>query len=541
MKKSFVTKLVSCALAVTMLAGCGSSTGSAATTTGGSAAAKDTSDSGKKESITCMIWDRGDAASGTTVEDNPLATWIKEQVLKECNVEVNFVSVPRSGSDDKLNTMMTGGNAPDIIFTYSQALFGNYTSQGGVADLTDSLAKYGQNITANIGNIQYMGQYDGKQYAIMKRRGFQSPRHITYVRKDWCDALGMAVPTTKDELIKYLYAVKEKNPGNVANVVPWAMGGTTDTEKFYLNFIGSYVPELSDKDAYVYSENFIAFADGALDGLREMNKLYNDGIISQDFAVDTTNDQYKQDVSSGNAGFVLDDATNIFDYIPTLQSSVKGAEFVPTNCLTLPDGSYRNPTEPLFGMYIMVPATSKKKTDAVVKYLNWLADPTNAENVEFTPDHKKTSDGAPIGLTEEEKKAKGYPGTPADYNIVNQHFSFVDQKEGQVSSWTSAYSWETKEWFSNLYDVSTTAQYLYPTTPKVLDSETQYKSNLESMCISYVYNLISCKTADFDSVQKSEYQKLVDAGLEKIIQERQAYFDTGAVTSVAASSASTSN
>lgn len=539
MKKSFITKLVSCALVTTMLAGCGSSAGTAAsskTTSGGT----DTAASGDAESITCMIWDRSDAASGTTMEDNPLANWIKEQVLKDCNVNVSYVSVPRSGSDDKLNTMMTGGNAPDVIFTYSQALFGNYTSQGGVADLTDSLAKYGQNITDNIGNIQYMGQYDGKQYAIMKRRGFQIPRHITYVRKDWCDALGMEVPTTKDELIKYLYTVKEKNPGNVANVVPWAMGGTTDTEKFYLNFIGSYVPELSDKDAYVYSENFIVFADGAMDGLKEMNKMYNDGIISQDFAVDTTNDQYKQDVTSGNAGFILDDSTNIFDYIPTLQSTVKGAEFVATNCLTLPDGSYRNPTEPLYGMYIMVPATSQKKTDAVVKYLNWLADPTNAENVEFTPDHQKTADGAPIALTSEEKTAKGYPGTPNDYNIVNQHFKYVDSKEGQVSSWTSTCTWETQDWFNNLYDVCTTAQYLYPTTPKVLDSETQYKSNLESMCISYVYNLISCKPEDFEATQASEYQKLVDAGLEKILEERASYYDTGAVTS-AASSAATSN
>ena len=134
MKKSFITKLVSCALVTTMLAGCGSSAGTAAsskTTSGGT----DTAASGDAESITCMIWDRSDAASGTTMEDNPLANWIKEQVLKDCNVNVSYVSVPRSGSDDKLNTMMTGGNAPDVIFTYSQALFGNYTSQGGVADL----------------------------------------------------------------------------------------------------------------------------------------------------------------------------------------------------------------------------------------------------------------------------------------------------------------------------------------------------------------------------------------------------------------------
>lgn len=530
LRKSWFTKAAALGLSAAILAGCGSGAAGSAPAAEGDTA--DATASGDAEKLNVMIWDRSNAASGTTMEDNPLANWIKEQVKAECNIDLTFTSVPRSGSDDKLNTMMTGGNAPDVIFTYEQNLFGNYASQGGLADLTDALAQYGDNINKYIGNIQYMGQYDGKQYAIMKRRGFQIPRHITYIRKDWLDALGLDVPKTKDELIDALYAFKEKNPGGVDRIVPWAMGGTTDTEKFYLNFVGSYVPELSEKDAYIYSENFLVFADGAIDGLKEMNQLYNDGIISPDFAVDTTNDQFKQDMTSGNAGFCLDDSTNIFDYIPTLKASVPEAEFVPLNCLTLPDGkSYRNPTEPLYGMYVMVPATSEDKVNAAVRYLDWMCDPTVAENIEFTPDHTKTDGGAPIALTEEEMTAKSYPGTPNDYNIINQHFDFVETREGQVSSWAEPNkSWETEDWFGQLYDVCTTDQFLYPTTPTVLDEEAQYKSNLTSMIIGYVYNCISCAPEEFEATQQAEYQKLQDAGLEQILKARADYYDTGAVT-----------
>ena len=47
------------------------------------------------EEITVMIWDRGDAAPGTTIEDNALTTSIQEQVLAATNVKVNYQAVSR--------------------------------------------------------------------------------------------------------------------------------------------------------------------------------------------------------------------------------------------------------------------------------------------------------------------------------------------------------------------------------------------------------------------------------------------------------------
>lgn len=483
------------------------------------------SDNGKTEEISVMVWDRGNAAPGTTAAENTLTKWIQDQVLQACNVKVNYVAVPRSGSDDKLNIMMAGGTAPDIVFTYDQGIYSGYASKKGLADLTQAYANYGSAVSSTIGDIQYMGRMDGKQYAIMKRRGVQMPRHVAYIRKDWLDKLGMDVPTDKEELIAALRAFKEKNPGNVKNVIPWAMGGTTDTEKFYLNFVGSYVPELSERDAYIYSENFKIFADGAVDGIKQLNQLYNEGLITKDFATDTTNEIYIQDMSSGNVGFSLDDSTNIFAYIPVLQSNVPDAEFVPLNCFDTPAGDYCNPTEPLFGMFIMVPATSADKAETCMKYLNWQADLKNAENIAYTPDHEVNDAGAPVALTEDELYARGYPGTCADLNIVNDHFAFTDSKEAVVSQWTSSNHWETEEWFGGLYDVMNTNQYLYPTYPAILESEATYLANAKKMAIEYVYKLISCDPSEFDSLQKSEYENIVKAGLDKILEERAAYYD----------------
>ena len=76
-------------------------------------------------------------------------------------------------------------------------------------------------------------------------------------------------------------------------------------------------------------------------------------------------------------------------------------------------------------MWIMVPAASEDKVDACMTYLNWLADPTNAENVAYTPEHEVSENGVPVAFTADELSTMGYKGTLDDYNIVNKHFAFI--------------------------------------------------------------------------------------------------------------------
>lgn len=521
MARKKLAKALSLVLAASMLTACGSAGGNGSDTK---------SDKGGTEKLKVMIWDRGTAAAGTTQEENPTVDWIREQVKEECNLDVEFVSVPRSGTDDKLNIMMSGGDAPDIVFTYDQNLFTNYAKNGGLADLTEAYAEYGKQIQEISGDIQEMGQVDGKQYAIMKQREASGARHMAYIRKDWLDALGMDIPTNKEELFECLYAFKEKNPGNVDKVVPWAMGGSTDTARFYLNFVGSYVDVLDDKDGFIYGGadgEYIIFAPGAIDGIRKMNELYNDGIISTDFVTDTTIDLYQQDVTSGRAGFLLGDRTNpTFTNIPVLQSTVEGAELVPVNCFDLPDGSHRLPAEPMYGMFVMVPKTSQDKADAVMKYLNWMVNPDVAENLSFSPEHKRTDEGIPVWPTEAELAEGKYPGNGPDYNIMNDRYSYWESKEGVVASLMASNTWEDKEYFENFYNLTyEDGHYVYPTYPAVIESETNYGANVKKLAIEYVYKLICCAPDQFDKVQKEEYSKLVSAGLEKILDERAEWYD----------------
>lgn len=538
MKKAKLLKsCVAVLAAASLVTGCGSGAAKDATTATTAAAggtetkaaeASSSADKGEEVTIKVMIWDRGDAAPGTTVENNTQTEWVKKQVKEKYNINVEYVSVPRSSSDEKVNIMMSGGSAPDIVFTYNQGLFNSFATAGGLTDLTEAYEKNGADIKKFVADAQNMGQIDGKQFAIMKQRGVESPRHTAYIRQDWLDKLGMQMPKTKEELTAYLQAVKDKNPGGVDNVIPWAMSGRNDTEKGYINYLGSYVNLAGDKDAYVYSEAYMAVAPGAIDGIKKLNELYNKGLINKDFATDTNEDLYKAQVTAGNVGFFLDDTESPWNYITVLNQSAGGRTFVPVQCFELADGSYRTPFEPRYGMFVMVPKSSEKKADACMKYLNWMADPAVAENIVFTAEHKRDENGVPIKLSSEELSSKGYPGTCDDLNIVNLAMDWTKNKDSIVSKWIKDQSveWETPDWFSNFYDVRSEGKFRFPVYANISQAEADYGKNVENLMVGYVYKLISCTPDQFDSLQKTEYDNLVNAGLQKILDARAEYFDT---------------
>ncbi len=488
---------------------------------GGTASADDLF--GDEVTIRVMVWDRGNAAPGTTTENNTLTQYIKDQVKEKFNINVEYVSVPRSGSDDTLNIMMTGGQAPDIVFTYDQALYYNYASSGALTDLTDAYAKYGSDIAKFCGEAQGIGEDGGKRFAVMKQRGTESARHISYIRQDWLDELNMEIPTTKEQLGEYLYAVKEKGLGT-----PWGMSGRGDTEKMYLNFVGSYVPLEDERKAYIYNENYMAVAPEAKEGLKILNQWYNDGLITQEFPTDTSEDAFLADVSNGKIGFTLDDATHMWDPTQVLNNAVGHETFVPVMCFDLPDGSYRTPFEFRHGMFVMVPSASSDKAEACMKYLNWMADPAVAVNIRYTPDHEMDERGVALDLAEDVRNEKGYPGTADDLSIVNENFDWVNDYDlmSEVMYDTRTSDWVTAEWFKKYFEVSNTGKYIFASYGYISEDEQTYGADVKSRMINFVYTCICCPADQFETTYESGYNELVNAGLQKILDARAAYYDS---------------
>lgn len=520
--------IITTASLVATMSGCGNS--ATETSSGSQTASTSDTSSGDEVTIKVMVWDRGDAAPNTTTEDNTLTEWIQEQMKELYNINVEYVSVPRSESDDKLNIMMSGGTAPDIVFTYDQTLFYNYASSGALKDLSDAYTTYGSNIAEYCSEAQTVGDIGDSKYAVMKQRGTESARHIAYIRQDWLDELGMDLPTTKEELGEFLYAAKENNLGG-SDTIPWAMSGRTDTEKMYLNFVGSYVDLASDRDAYIYSENYMAIAPGSEDGLRQLNTWYNDGLITQDFPTDTSEDVYLADIANGNVGFVLDDASNPYASFEVLNDAVGSETFVPVECFDLSDGSYRLPFEYRYAMFDMIPATTDdSKVAACMEYLNWMADPEVAEQIYYTPDYTVNDAGVAVAPTDDEKNEEGYPGTPDDLCIMNINFDWVNDVDtlAETAYSTQTTDWASVDWYKNVYTMQVTSPYKYrfPVYSYVSDDEQTYGTDLETKMLEFVYQMICCPSDEFDADYESGYAELVNAGLQKVLDARAEYYDS---------------
>jgi putative aldouronate transport system substrate-binding protein len=484
------------------------------------------------ETLKVMVWDRGGAAPGTTASDNASTKFIQESVKADKGVDVVYAAVPRSGSDEKLNVMVAAGTAPDVIFTYTRAILDVYAERGGITDLSASLDQYGDMIKARLGDLLPLANIDGKQYAVTSRRSNSFAAHTAFIRKDWLDALGEPVPSTKDDLIRVLKLFKAEDPGRVGDgLVPWAMGGTRDSDKYYLSFVASY-GDYSEETLALYPQYLKAVKPGAKDGYLVMNTLYNEGVISSDFALDTNDDKYRQDIINGKAGFFVEDSLRPYEggWFAALAENVPGAEFVALNAFDGPDGVYMNMGESAQGLYIMTPKTARTKTDAAIKYLDWLANPENAMKVMYTPDYTLDETGVPITRPQEELLAGKYAGSPSDLAIVGAAFDFLDEKANVVRSWRrfnpSGSTLFTDSYLDGLYDAVNKSLYTDILPGSTLPARRAHEAALATGIPELAYRVIAAPPGQFDSVWDAEYKKLVENGLDEVVAENKAFYDS---------------
>ena len=115
MKRKSIARTLALALAMVMMTGCSKSENEEMHAVDGYLPAQSSTEEenlyGEEVTIRVMVWDRGDAAIGTNAENNALTDWIKQQVSDLYNINVEYVSIPRVESDDKLNIMMSAGTA----------------------------------------------------------------------------------------------------------------------------------------------------------------------------------------------------------------------------------------------------------------------------------------------------------------------------------------------------------------------------------------------------------------------------------------------
>lgn len=186
--------------------------------------------------------DRGDGNSlNILVAKHPLTkaigdmAWVAD-LEEETGVSITWEEVSADW-DQKKSTILAAGDVPDIVIGGNVITDSDLATYGSLfEDLSDDMEALPNvaDMFEQVDGAEAMAtQADGAVYALPTYKGFW-PQAITrqYINQQWLDTLGLAMPTTWDELYDVLVAFKEQDAngnGDPADEIPmdWSPVDTT--------------------------------------------------------------------------------------------------------------------------------------------------------------------------------------------------------------------------------------------------------------------------------------------------------------------------
>lgn len=519
---------LSAAMIVSLFAGCGSAAKQ-------EAAATTASQQDQKKApvtLTVEVFDRQNAPAGAGSADNNYTTKkLQEMWGTPNNVTLKYVPVPRSQEVDKLNMLMASGSAPNIVFTYKKDLYLQYAKQGGLADLTDLINKTKNLkplVEVNKADLLYQGKYFA---AAAYRQGID--RHMSYIRTDWLQKLGMKAPTTTDEWYNTMKAFKEQDPGKLGGkVIPFGMRATSyvDNHDGAQQLVWSFV-KASDEEQQTLP--YLALP-GFKDGIKFVNKMYNEGLIDPEFALDQDQKNFKANIVNGRIGFITVDTITPYqtgegDLLENLQKNVPGANLEPIECFKNADGKYLKSTYPHNGWYIMVPKTSKpEEVQAAVNFMDWMSSEEALKFVLWGEDGKNYTLKDGITTISAEQKAvndkdrfnvgdlslmwNGYYNPNMD--LIYKQIEASDLKWGKQMA--AATKLAEKDGFRD-YNSN-------PAFDTAIDAASKYQANLDKLYLDGLAKAIMAKPADFDKTYDALLADYLKNGGQEIIDQKKAAY-----------------
>lgn len=256
--------------------------------------------------ISVAILDRAAVpADQGSYEDNWATRWINEN----SPVQVEFVACPRGSTYSNYNLWLAAGECPDVIMEFQPEYCEEWANAGLLIDMGKYLDEYAPNYRAlTPESVQAWGMYAGGEYAIAQQRFANSVvNHMVYVRTDWLENLGLAIPTNWEEFENVVRAFSEDDPdGNgVKDTWGWSLKG------HYENAIESMYG--------VQGNSWYKNADGTFDNANVMpekleakkflEKCYDNGWADKEYLTNP-DDQYSQ-FSTGKLGFLVCEHANL--------------------------------------------------------------------------------------------------------------------------------------------------------------------------------------------------------------------------------------
>ena len=384
-----------------------------------------------------------------------------------------------------------------------------------------AIEQHGANIKSFLGDTLEYGVFSGTQYVIPQKRLFTGIVG-SQIRKDWLDALGLPVPSTKEEFVSTLQAFKDNDPAGDGRTIPWGMSADLMTQGFYsLHY--TFKQEMSEEDFYTVNP---WEQPGYKDGLEWVNSIFSQGLISPEFALDKDSSQLKAAISNGQVGFYL---SNVGQYhhasspvIASLLENVPEAEYVPCYPFENAEGKYPKLMYYPYGHYLMVPAASQVVDEAVM-FLDWMSQSEVLFTLTsgFEGENYEMKDGVPVDLPYEGEKKLS-----SDHNndyVITLNGRDIGDYEQNLDLRAMGHA-PHEQFFKDSYAMAATDGVLDPWSftgfQEPVQSEAKYGTTLNEKRNEMFVRLYMCTPGEFSGLYDSLVEEYMEIGGREVAAER---------------------
>lgn len=241
------------------------------------------------------------------------------------NVKLDLQWVPSDSYQEKINTAIASGDLPDAITVLDpkNSVYVNAARAGMFWDLTDLLPNYSfYERTEPL--IVENAKLDGHNYYVPRTR--MLARKAVLYREDWLENLGLAVPSTMEEIYEVAKAFKENDPDGNGKDDTLGFITAYQTSGDIWGFTTSVVYNGGGLN-YVEDENGVlipTFETEALQNTLDWYKrMYDEGILNQDFATIRQEKGFEM-MAAGQGGICMaqsDELENRFDALVKLMKT----------------------------------------------------------------------------------------------------------------------------------------------------------------------------------------------------------------------------
>ncbi|MBD0379739.1 extracellular solute-binding protein [Paenibacillus sedimenti] len=264
-----------------------------------------------EKKVTVTMFHSGGFAPANPIPINKDEDPLHQMLEKAANIDLQITFVPNDQAKQKLNTMVTSGDTPDLIYMTDRPMAVQYYDQGIITDIESVLNSYPAlkgNYPDSVWNaLKYKGKVLGTPgYELVQGiRGF-------WIRNDWLKKLNLKTPTTPDELLQVMKAFTFNDPdGNGKNDTYGFVMGVQKSGEFnnlgidaLMLMYGVYPGSIDLKDGKVQYNN----ADPRMkEALAFINRMQEAKVVDPDWMTITDNAGIDNKFFSGKVGIVFQD------------------------------------------------------------------------------------------------------------------------------------------------------------------------------------------------------------------------------------------